>query len=52
MGGSRCVDVSVGSQAHFMCLVAAGRFVAETQSAHLRDAHQQLAAQYVMLMGS
>lgn len=50
--GSRCVDVSVGSQAHFVCLVAAGRFVAETQSAHLRDAHQQLAAQYVMLMGS
>jgi hypothetical protein len=47
--GSRCLQLQDKT---FYCLGAADRYAIETTSQTLLDAHQQVAAQYVMLMSS
>jgi hypothetical protein len=43
--GSRCLQFPQG----FYCVASADRYAIEVQADQLRDAHQQVAAQYVML---
>lgn len=46
---SHCLQFG-GNQSYY-CAAAAGRYAVEVTSAQLRDAHQQVAAQYLLLVG-
>jgi hypothetical protein len=46
MSASRCVRLRVG----YYCVASADRFALEAYSLDLRDAHQQIAAQYTLLV--
>ena len=54
--GARCAlsppPVLATNKRHFYCLAAAERYTIEVNAVEERDAHQQLAAQYLMLTAS